>query len=117
MPHLRSIVLNATDRESLVKFWRGVLDVGVLSIDEGLGITWLQPDTDFGIRLGIQAVQERNHHKPQLHLDVAVDDLENSTADLLKLGATIVATHHTSGGLPWRVLADPEGNEFCIYCE
>lgn len=117
MPHLRSIVLNATDRELLVNFWRGLLDVGVFSIDESLGITWLQPDTDFGIRLGIQSVQKRTKHKPQLHLDVAVDDLEKSTADAIALGASLVATHHTVNGLPWRVLADPEGNEFCIYCE
>ena len=117
MPHLRSIVLNATDGELLVNFWRGLLQVGVLSIDENLGITWLQPDTDFGIRLGIQSVQERILHKPQVHLDVAVDDLESSTANAIALGASLVATHHTANGLPWRVLADPEGNEVCIYCE
>jgi predicted enzyme related to lactoylglutathione lyase len=115
--HLRSVVLNARDRESLVGFWRAILNVGVLSEDVDLGITWLQPDSEFGIRLGIQAVEARNSHRPQVHLDVAVDDLEQSTTGALAMGASLVATHHTAKGLPWRVLADPEGNEFCLYCE
>ena len=117
MAHLRSVVLNARDIDTMVDFWRSMLSVGVLSVDDDLGITWLQPDTEFGIRLGIQSVGDRPNHKPQIHLDVAVDDLERSTSEALALGASLVATHRNASGLPWRVLADPEGNEFCIYCE
>lgn len=101
----------------LVEFWRGVLNVGVLSIDEDLGITWLQPDNEFGVRLGIQEVAERHQHKPQLHLDIAVENLEKSATQAVASGASIVATHHNASGMPWRILADPEGNEFCLYCE
>ncbi len=46
----------------------------------------------------------------QVHLDVTVDDVDAAEAAVLKLGATSLA----SGGVNWRVYADPAGHPFCL---
>jgi predicted enzyme related to lactoylglutathione lyase len=48
-----------------------------------------------------------------LHLDVKVDDLDAATAAAVTRGARPLSD--VQGGVtPWRVFADPEGNEFCL---
>ena len=51
--------------------------------------------------------------KNRLHLDFRPDDQDSEVARLLALGARRVDVGQT-GDEPWVVLADPEGNEFCI---
>ena len=51
--------------------------------------------------------------KNRLHLDFRLDDQDAEVARLLALGARRVDVGQT-GDEPWVVLADPEGNEFCI---
>ena len=51
--------------------------------------------------------------KNRLHLDFRPDDQDAEVARLLDLGARRVDVGQT-GDEPWVVLADPEGNEFCI---
>ncbi|WP_030255428.1 VOC family protein [Streptomyces violens] len=48
----------------------------------------------------------------QIHLDFAVDDLDEAEALLLELGA--VKPEYQPGGDRWRVLADPAGHPFCL---
>jgi hypothetical protein len=48
----------------------------------------------------------------ELHLDLAVDDLEGAEAEALRLGATPVANQPAPGR--WRVLVDPAGHPFCL---
>jgi predicted enzyme related to lactoylglutathione lyase len=116
MPHVRSIIINATDQERIVNFWCAVLGVGILKIDEALGIVWLQPDTDDGVTMGIQRVSARSTAHPELHLDIAVDDREALKSLVLQHGGSVVGAHDLSG-VEWYVMADPENNHFCIYCE
>lgn len=51
--------------------------------------------------------------KNRLHLDFRPDDQDAEVARLLALGARRVDVGQT-GDEPWVVLADPEGNEFCV---
>jgi hypothetical protein len=51
--------------------------------------------------------------KNRVHVDLETDDREKETARLLELGATRGADHDEYGQ-SWTVMADPEGNEFCI---
>jgi catechol 2,3-dioxygenase-like lactoylglutathione lyase family enzyme len=48
----------------------------------------------------------------QLHLDFAVDDLDEAEARLLELGAT--KAEFQPGGDRWRVFTDPAGHPFCL---
>jgi hypothetical protein len=44
---------------------------------------------------------------------MAVEDLDSSVRRALDLGASQVE-EHTVGDFTWSVLADPDGNEFCL---
>jgi predicted enzyme related to lactoylglutathione lyase len=64
-----------------------------------------------------------SHHLPEsktaknrIHLDLGPTDRtrDEEVARLRVLGAGVVADHRTAEGLGWVVMADPEGNEFCI---
>jgi predicted enzyme related to lactoylglutathione lyase len=48
-----------------------------------------------------------------LHLDVKVDDLDAATSAAVRRGAQPVSDVQGEES-PWRVFADPEGNEFCL---
>ena len=50
--------------------------------------------------------------KNRWHLDLNPDDFESEVARVVRLGATPVDVGQ--GETAWSVLADPEGNEFCI---
>jgi predicted enzyme related to lactoylglutathione lyase len=51
--------------------------------------------------------------KNRVHLDFHADDREVEVARLVGLGATVHGEQQVPG-LRWTVLADPEGNEFCV---
>ena len=54
--------------------------------------------------------------KNRLHLDIAPVDRtrDEEVTRLLELGAQLVGDHRRPDGSGWVVLADPEGNEFCV---
>jgi predicted enzyme related to lactoylglutathione lyase len=50
-----------------------------------------------------------------MHLDLLVDDVELEVRRLEELGSTrLTPTAREEFGQTWFVLADPEGNEFCV---
>ncbi|WP_317441171.1 VOC family protein [Streptomyces collinus] len=61
----------------------------------------------------VPTAQPKTAHKNRLHLDLAGGpDWADEVARLLELGAT--PADIGQGDVPWDVLADPEGNEFCV---
>ena len=62
------------------------------------------------------AVPEPKTVKNRVHLDLEPSDRtrDEEVERLLKIGATLVADHRRPDGTGWAVLADPEGNEFCV---
>lgn len=68
---------------------------------------------DGGPRLGFQRVAEPTPGKNRVHLDLATPDLEAEVARLVAAGASEVARHNFEHS-GWVVMADPEGNQFCI---
>ena len=69
-----------------------------------------------GVRLLFIQVPEGKQVKNRLHLDLRPrgDSREEELARLLELGASQLGDLRRSDGSGWVVLADPEGNEFCI---
>jgi hypothetical protein len=61
-------------------------------------------------------VPEAKTVKNRVHLDLMPTQhtRDQEVARLLELGATTVADHRRPDGTGWVVLADPEGNEFCV---
>jgi len=101
-----------------VEFWSQALDF-VEDPDnpnnpgdpEGLLIS---PRQDLGLLF--IPVPEPKSVKNRIHLDVVPTDRtrDEEVDRLLGLGATRVADHRENDGSGWVVLADPEGNEFCV---
>ncbi|MHB8448884.1 MAG: VOC family protein [Mycobacteriales bacterium] len=114
---ISELVLGCRDPEALARFWCEVLDFVVLDREDD-GSVEIGPSEGFGgpqptIILSYRDEPERG--KPRLHIDVnAIDrDQVAELERLLKLGARLADIGQT-GKESWHVLADPEGNEFCL---
>jgi hypothetical protein len=77
---------------------------------------WLQHPVAKGTALYFQRVPEGKVVKNRVHLDVAPLDgtRDEEVERLLAAGATVADDQRRADGTGWVVLADPEGNEFCV---
>ncbi|MBM3658099.1 MAG: VOC family protein [Actinobacteria bacterium] len=108
-----TITLDCNDPARLAQFWSEALgyeDGG--RHDE----FWpLLPPDDTEPMLVLQEVTEPKVAKSRMHLDVHVEDLAAEVVRLEDLGAHRVDPDPVEGhGHVWYVMADPEGNEFCV---
>ena len=110
-----TVMFNSENPEVLVNFWGKVLGVEAHPHNDSTEHIWLFPTPGENFKLGFQRVAKKFSDSQEIHIDVAVDDL-NETEDLVKsLGGTHVKTSRTSSGFEWRILKDPQGNSFCIF--
>ncbi|WBB77892.1 VOC family protein [Micromonospora sp. WMMD882] len=114
---ITELVLDARDPELLARFWCEVLGYVELERDDG-DIEIGPPDVGFGGPQPTIVLNRTDRPKTgrlRLHFDVnATDrDQDDELARLLAAGARRVDIGQT-GDEPWHVLADPEGNEFCL---
>jgi len=109
------VVIDATDVDSLRDFW--VAAVGVEPHGEsGQYRSAVPPVGESGPKFVFQQVDEpRPTGKNRLHLDIEVGDAMESEAErLVALGASRLTDVIEEAGTAWIVMADPEGNEFCL---
>lgn len=112
-PRLSAIVINATDHDSLVNFWSELLGVGVARQIPGV-FTWLEPQASAGsVSVAVQRVGAPTEGRRRLHMDFGVDDLDAAIARVVELGGQHVEDQQVPG-FHWKVMTDPEGNEFCM---
>ena len=115
---ISELVLDAEDPGRLAAFWCDVLGYVELGREDDGSIEIGPPGVGFG---GAQPTLVFNPHrgpergKLPLHIDVNATDRDQDAelARLLALGAVPVDVGQ-SGEESWHVLADPEGNEFCL---
>lgn len=105
------ITIDTGDARKLASFWTAALNT-TIQHDWGEFIV-LAPNSENGPTLGIQQVPDVTPGKNRVHFDAHVPDRPAEVARLVALGATEVAEHNVPG-LTWTVLADPDGNQFCI---
>jgi predicted enzyme related to lactoylglutathione lyase len=108
---LGTVVVNVTDYEGEKAFWSAFLGVGVMR--EFPGFCWLEPQHEGGVSLALQQSPEPGAPAGRLHLDTGVDDLDAAVAEVERLGGSFVEDHEIMG-FAWKIMADPEGNRFCI---
>jgi predicted enzyme related to lactoylglutathione lyase len=108
---LYTVVIDAHDPQSLGRFWASVLGWRVLAQDEEEVIVGADERAYPGLCL--LRVPETKTIKNRLHIDLAPDDRDAEVARLLDLGARRVDIGQ-GDDVSWVVLADPEGNEFCV---
>jgi predicted enzyme related to lactoylglutathione lyase len=114
---LHHIVIDAHDLPGLARFWSQVLGWRILSEREREVVIGTDVDAPVGICL--MPASEKKSVKNRVHLDLnpggdaGREDREAEIQRILALGARHVDIGQT-GDESWTVLADPEGNEFCI---
>lgn len=104
------VIVDAADPGELGRWWVTALDWVVVNDDpEEFEI---RPAVDQMPGLLFGRVPEQKTLKNRLHLDFRPEDQQAEVARLLALGATHADVGQ--GDETWVVLADPEGNEFCV---
>lgn len=115
---MRSVVIDCPDTRVLAEFYRDLLgwEITHAGSDEPDGWTVVSDGTH---RIDFQRVTD--YRAPtwpdpavpqQLHIDLAVDDLDAAEADAVKLGATTSQTQPNPA--EYRVFLDPAGHPFCL---
>jgi predicted enzyme related to lactoylglutathione lyase len=67
-----------------------------------------------GPRLGFQRVPDPTPGKNRVHIDFSADDVDAEVSRLVAAGATETGQHQIGDHFRWVVLADPDGNAFCV---
>ncbi len=114
---INELVLDCRDPEVLARFWCEVLGFVVLhrEDDGSLVIGPREGSGDPQPPIILSRTDEPKEGKSRLHFDVNATDRDQDAEleRLLGLGARPADVGQT-GEEPWHVLADPEGNEFCL---
>ena len=107
---LWTVVVDAHDPAALARFWASVLDWTIFyeSADEVV----ISKDDKTWPGLVFVPVPEAKTVKNRLHIDLAPDDRDAEVERIVSLGAKVIDIGQ--GDVGWKVLADPEGNEFCV---
>ena len=110
---LENIAVDAADPRALGTFWEGLLGTTTLTDEADAYETRLDVAEGAYLDLCFQRVPEPRPPEPRLHLDIAGGDRQ---AEVVERALALGATHLDIGqsDVPWVVLADPEGNPFCV---
>jgi hypothetical protein len=104
------IVIDCADPRSLARFWAGFTGYEVGGEDED----WASiRAADGSATIGFQRVPEPKVVKNRVHVDFSAQDEEAMARAIEAMGATRLWVSEDPND-PFVVLADPEGNEFCI---
>lgn len=111
---LQNVAIDCADAYELARFWSRVTG-RPLDPEDGPGDREVQVLLAEGPVLYFNQVPEAKTVKNRIHLCLRPEtSREQEVERLLGLGATLVADHRSPDGTGWAVLADPEGNEFCV---
>jgi catechol 2,3-dioxygenase-like lactoylglutathione lyase family enzyme len=115
MIHIGSVVLRVDDLERQTAFWEAALGY-VRRKDDADDFVLLRPrdGSGSGPNLSLDRAHSTLQHPPRLHLDLYTDDQAGEVERLLALGATEVHWDKRPPDADYVILADPEGNRFCV---
>jgi predicted enzyme related to lactoylglutathione lyase len=106
-----NVTFDCEQPQRLAEFWAAV--TGYAVDQSSPHFARLVPQADSGPNLLFIKVPEPRSGKNRVHVDLRGDDMEAEIYRLVDLGAT-EGEFHSEHGVRWTVMADPEGNEFCI---
>jgi predicted enzyme related to lactoylglutathione lyase len=111
---ITEISIDCVNTEPVAHFWAGVLGWQLQRKDDLLWMSESGDPTGGGLILVFARVPEPKTVKNRVHIDISPcgSDQAEELERLIALGATHVDIGQ--GDVPWVVLADPEGNEFCL---
>jgi hypothetical protein len=115
-PVVAQLTIDAADPHALARWWREVLGWAYVwePVDDEDEVE-IEPSDGAATGWLFLRVAEAKTAKNRLHVDLRPPNGSDQATELerlLSLGATRVDIGQ--GDVPWHVLADPEGNEFCL---
>ena len=105
-----TVVVDARDPARLARWWAEVLSYKIV-YESGADVVIAQ-DAETYPQLLFGQGDDPKPVKNRLHLDLVPDDQDAEVERLVDMGARHVDIGQKD--VPWTVLADPEGNEFCV---
>ena len=112
MIRIGSIVLRVDDLQRQAEFWQAALDYVRHDMDHDF--IQLRPRDGVGPSLSLDQVPSTVQVPPRLHLDLFTEDQTGEVDRLKALGATEVRWDKRPPDADYVILADPEGNRFCV---
>jgi predicted enzyme related to lactoylglutathione lyase len=108
------LILDCNDLDRTAAFWSEALRYREVHRVEPYLVLMPAEGDGSGLVLQLQRVPEPKSGKNRLHLDLHVEALEPEVERLVALGARRVDDALLEHDFRWQVMADPEGNEFCV---
>jgi predicted enzyme related to lactoylglutathione lyase len=107
------LVLDCTDPDRLAAFWSAAL--GYTTLGGAGSYVMLLDQSGQQPKLLLQRVPEAKTSKNRMHLDIETPAVDDEVTRLEDLGARRLESEtRAEHGTRWVIMADPEGNEFCV---
>jgi predicted enzyme related to lactoylglutathione lyase len=113
MIRVGSIVIRVDDLQRQTEFWTAALDY-VPRDDDSEDFRLLRPRDGRGPNVSLDRVRSTLQIPPRIHLDLYAEDQAAEVERLKALGATEVHWDKRPPDADYVILADPEGNRFCV---
>ena len=113
MIRVGSVVIRVDDLDRMVDFWSQALDYVPRDRDDP-DMVLLRPRSGGGPNVTLDRWFAPVQVPPKLHLDLYADDQAAEVARLEELGATDIDWKRMPDDADFVILADPEGNRFCV---
>jgi catechol 2,3-dioxygenase-like lactoylglutathione lyase family enzyme len=114
MIRIGSIVLRVDDLQRQTEFWQAALGYERRRDADNDDFVLLRPRDGVGPNLSLDRVRSTLQIPPRIHLDLYAEDQAGEVRRLLALGATEVHWDKRPPDADYVILADPEGNRFCV---
>jgi predicted enzyme related to lactoylglutathione lyase len=111
--HPHNVVIDVADHDVVVPFWAAALGWAAHPVNDQFVALRAPADEAVGFDILFQKVPEPKAGKNRAHIDFDAADMEAEVDRLVGLGGSKVA-EHSLGSFRWTIVADPEGNEFCV---
>ena len=113
MIRVGSIVIRVDDLQRQTAFWTAALDYVPRESDAD-DFALLRPRNGEGPNVSLDRVRSTVQIPPRIHLDLYADDQAAEVERLKGLGATEVHWDKRPPDADYIIMADPEGNRFCV---
>ncbi|MDP9483651.1 MAG: VOC family protein [Chloroflexota bacterium] len=114
MIHIGSIGIRVDDLQRQTAFWTAALDYVPREGPSDDDFMLLHPRDGVGPNLSLDMVRSTVQVPPRIHLDLYAVDQAAEVERLIALGATEVHWDKRPPDADYVILADPEGNRFCV---
>jgi predicted enzyme related to lactoylglutathione lyase len=114
MIRVGSIVIRVDDLVRQTAFWSAALDYVPRDGPSDDDFVLLRPRDGVGPNVSLDRVRSEVHIPPRIHLDLYADDQAAEVERLIALGATEIHWDKRPADADYVILADPEGNRFCV---